>query len=988
MSVNTKFANQSTERKSSFQYLTNNCVVRQPNAFQSECSKFSKTRVPSKVVETNDLSNSVTSNSVPTTTESKVMTNDKVIAPEMFRINSFKTSRKDKFVPISKVRASVRKNPIIISQPHVITKKHVNSDSNGLFSTGVDNTANTRRPRPRSNTNNDRPVMHLKVVASKIKKLKNTIGIYKFLRIRNICHLNVITLSFAIRNDKSKVVCAMCKQWLIIANHDVGVLNYMNGMNSRGTYKKTVFKFYLFFGKSSKFVYGTDHFGNDHIATILGYGDLQWGNILIIMVYFVEVLRHNLFLVGQFCDSNLEVTFRRNHRFVRNLKGVDLLTRNRTTNLYTINLHETAPASALCLMAHSTSTKSWLWRQRLSHLNFDTINDLAKSDLIIGLPEFKYHKEHLCPSCEKGKRKKASHPPKRVQNSKQRLQLFHMNLCGPMRVKSINEKLYVLVIVDDYSRYTWVLFLRSKDEAPEEIKIFLKKNTVLLQALVIIIRTDNDTEFKNEIPKEDFDSVAKRLLSEHLNKIDSWNEEIGRWWRLLEQCWFSFVHHSSYGLKQLLLRATLKTALSFILDLTNIYKLINGRKPDISFLYVFGALCYPKNDREDIEKLGAKGFIDADHPSHVYKLKKALYGLKQAPREWHGELLKFLLHNHFFKGTIDPTLFIRRFDDVILVDFGFKLTGYSDVDYAGCKDTFKSTSGGTQFLGDKLVSYLSKKQEIIKTGTPCLETTSFKYCLVNFSIESVSFIASLNPDTSCPIQDELNILIYAIHAKSTLLSYLDKRLSFDELKNSFEATIKRLRTFTPMESDFDRTIPKIANESLKRAAKEEVEQESSKRQKTRESSEPREKEDDELTLDDLQQMMMIFRVEEVYVEALQVKYLIIDWEFYIEESRKYWKIIRVRNHTETYQIFADILKKINRDDLVKLWDLVKERFSTAEPTNDKKKELWVELKRLFEPNNDDTLWKLQRKRISVDKRAYDFNVGEQAVSRTIFRDSK
>nr|GFB79582.1 hypothetical protein [Tanacetum cinerariifolium] len=118
------------------------------------------------------------------------------------------------------------------------------------------------------------------------------------------------------------------------------------------------------------------------------------------------------------------------------------------------------------------------------------------------------------------------------------------------------------------------------------------------------------------------------------------------------------------------------------------------------------------------------------------------------------------------------------------------------------------------------------------------------------------------------------------------------------------------------------------------------------RQKTGESSEPKEKEDDELTQEDLQQMMMMVPVEELYVEALQVKYPIIEWELYIEESKKYWKIIRVGNHTETYQIFADMLKKFDRDDVVKLW--VKERFSTTKPTDDKEKELWVQLMRLFD----------------------------------------
>nr|GFD24042.1 retrovirus-related Pol polyprotein from transposon TNT 1-94 [Tanacetum cinerariifolium] len=188
--------------------------------------------------------------------------------------------------------------------------------------------------------------------------------------------------------------------------------------------------------------------------------------------------------------TDLEVAFRRNTCFVRDLDGVDLLKGNRFTNLYTINLYDMASASPICLMACATPTKSWLWHQRLSHLNFDTINDLAKNDLVSGLPKFKYAKEHLCPSCEQGKSKRASHPPKLVPNSKQRIHLLHIDLCGLMRVASINGKRYVLVIVDDYSRYTWVYFLITKDETPEVIKNSLKKIYVCIQAHVIIVRTD------------------------------------------------------------------------------------------------------------------------------------------------------------------------------------------------------------------------------------------------------------------------------------------------------------------------------------------------------------------------------------------------------------------------------------------------------------------------------------------------------------------
>nr|GEZ47730.1 Gag-Pol polyprotein [Tanacetum cinerariifolium] len=111
--------------------------------------------------------------------------------------------------------------------------------------------------------------------------------------------------------------------------------------------------------------------------------------------------------------------------------------------------------------------------------NLQTELERTKERFESGLPKFKYHKEHLCPSCEQGKSKRASHRPKPVLNSRQRLHLLHMDLCGPMRIASINGKRYVLVIIDDYFRYTWVHFLRSKDEAPEVIKAFLKRITVL-----------------------------------------------------------------------------------------------------------------------------------------------------------------------------------------------------------------------------------------------------------------------------------------------------------------------------------------------------------------------------------------------------------------------------------------------------------------------------------------------------------------------------
>ncbi|GKA94155.1 retrovirus-related pol polyprotein from transposon TNT 1-94, partial [Tanacetum coccineum] len=309
----------------------------------------------------------------------------------------------------------------------------------------------------------------------------------------------------------------------------------------------------------------------------------------------------------------LEVAFRRNTCFVRNLKGDDLLKGNRTTNLYIINLYEMASASPIYLITHATSTKLWLWHQHLSHINFDTINDLAKNDLVTGLPKFKYHKEHLCPSSEQGKSKKASHPPKPVRNSKQRLHLLHMDLCRPMRVESINRKRYILVIVDDYSCYTWVHFPRSKDEAPKAIKTFLKKITVLLQAPVIILRTDNGTELKNQVLKEYFDSVGISYQSSFV-RTPLQNGVVERRNQMLVEAARTMLIFSCAPLflcVEAIATSCYTQNRSIIHHRFNKtpYELINGKKPDISFLHVFGDLCYPKNDREDIGKLGAKGDI-------------------------------------------------------------------------------------------------------------------------------------------------------------------------------------------------------------------------------------------------------------------------------------------------------------------------------------------------------------------------------------------
>ncbi|GKA69728.1 putative ribonuclease H-like domain-containing protein [Tanacetum coccineum] len=219
----------------------------------------------------------------------------------------------------------------------------------------------------------------------------------------------------------------------------------------------------------------TVRFGNDHFGAIMGYRDYVIGDSVTSRVYYVEGFGHNLFSIVQFCDSDLEVAFRKHSCYVRNEDGVELLKGSHGLNLYTIFVEDMMKSSLICLLSKASKNKSWLWHHRLNHLNFGTINNLARKDLVRGLPRLKFEKDHLCFACQLGKNKKYSHKPKFENTIIEVLHTIYMNLYGPMRVQSINGKKYILVIVDDYSRFTWVKFLRSKDETLEFVIKFLKQ---------------------------------------------------------------------------------------------------------------------------------------------------------------------------------------------------------------------------------------------------------------------------------------------------------------------------------------------------------------------------------------------------------------------------------------------------------------------------------------------------------------------------------
>ncbi|GJX63437.1 retrovirus-related pol polyprotein from transposon TNT 1-94 [Tanacetum coccineum] len=312
-------------------------------------------------------------------------------------------------------------------------------------------------------------------------------------------------------------------------------------------------------------------FENDHVTKIMGYGDYQIGNVKISKVYYVEGLRHNLFSVGQFGDSNLEVAFHQHNCFIHNLEGVDLLTGSRGNNLH---------------------------------------------GLVRGLPKLKFKKDHMCSACAMGKSKKKPHKPKSEDTNQEKLYLLHMDLFGPMRVASVNGKKYILVIVDEYSRFAWVKCLRSKDEAPDFIIKFLKMIQVWLKAPACRIKTDNGTKFVNQTLREYYENVgiSHETSVAHSPQQNGVSERRNH--TLIEAVRIILI----YAKAPLFLWAKAVATACYTQNRSIIrlrhrktpYELLHEKLPDLSFLHVFGALCYPTNDSKNLGKLQLKADIDFD----------------------------------------------------------------------------------------------------------------------------------------------------------------------------------------------------------------------------------------------------------------------------------------------------------------------------------------------------------------------------------------
>ncbi|GJU16599.1 retrovirus-related pol polyprotein from transposon TNT 1-94 [Tanacetum coccineum] len=391
-------------------------------------------------------------------------------------------------------------------------------------------------------------------------------------------------------NRKNKLICGKCKQRMFDANHDVYFLYFVNDVNMHAKSKS----------KSKKNQVHNIWKPTGKVFTEVG---LKWkptrrlftivDNSCPLTRRLKQVKSVGSSKKAKIVESEIANNLEPTHLWGYNATDVpssssfvnDMLSRlfsgSKDTNLYTISLDDMLKTSLICLLSKTSKTKSWLWHRWLSHLNFDTLNKLAKDGLARGIRKLKFQKDHLCLASALGKSKKSSHQHKAKDTNQEKLYLLHMDLCGPMR-----------------------------DEAPDAIIKCIKNIQVRLNATVCNVRIDNGTELVNQTLRDFYENVGISHQTS-VARTPQQNDVVERRNRTLVEATRTMLIFSKAPL-YLWAEAINTTCYTQNLSLIHLfynktpYELMHDKKPDLSSLHVFGSLCYLTKDSEDLGKLNAK----------------------------------------------------------------------------------------------------------------------------------------------------------------------------------------------------------------------------------------------------------------------------------------------------------------------------------------------------------------------------------------------
>ncbi|GJZ32638.1 putative ribonuclease H-like domain-containing protein [Tanacetum coccineum] len=636
-----------------------------------------------------------------------------------------------------------------------------------------------------------------------------------------------------------------------------------------------------------------------------------------------------------------------------------LLKVSRKNNMYSVDMKNIVPKESLtCLVAKAILDESMLGHMRLDHVNFKSINKLVKENLVRGLPTKRFENDQTCVACLEGKQHKASCKSK-IQNSiTQPLFMLHMDLFGPTFMSSLMNKKYCLVVTDDYSRFTWVFFLATKDETSGILKSFITEVENLVDTKVKIIRCDNGTEFKNRVMSEfcEKKGIKKEFSVARTPQQNGVAERRNR--TLIEAArtmladsklpttfWAEAVNTACYVQNRVLVvKPHNKTP----------YELFRGRTPALSFMRPFGCHVTILNTLDYLGKLDGK----SDEGFFVG------YSMNCDNRDLSSE-------------AKEDGIFISQ--DKYVADILRN-------DYARASLDRKSTIGGCQFLGYRLISWQCRKQTVVATSTTKVEYVAVASCCGqrfmhkcmlewNGNSSNVKFKAQLFSEGST---HQLKLSLINTHSapyksyippfsltfwrttRQGIYGFLNQISYSDTGSGNIDKTptipmIPPLKEVNTLGSDegISTTEKDVSTVELVSTAgaivttdsvatKTKLQQEQKRlgfEAAVRLQAELKEEERQRIARC-IQSMMIIVPEQGMNVEALQTKYPIIDWEIY----------------TEALGILNVVLKS---SELEIILSLVKEKFNSIEPTDDKEREIWVELKRLFEPDTDDELWKLQ-----------------------------
>ncbi|GJR88847.1 putative ribonuclease H-like domain-containing protein [Tanacetum coccineum] len=346
-------------------------------------------------------------------------------------------------------------------------------------------------------------------------------------------------------------------------------------------------------------------------------GKIKSGTLVFDDVYFCKELKYNVFSVSQIYDKKNNVLFTDTECLVLSSdfmlldESQVLLRVPRKDNIYSVDLKSVVPTKGLtCLFVKATIDESNLWHRRRGHINFKNMNKLVRGNLVRGLPSKIFENDHSCVACQKGKQHKASCKAKLVNSISKPLHMLHMDLFGPTNVKSLMKKSYCLVVTDDFSRFSWVFFLATKDETSGILKTFITEIENQLDYKVKVIRSDNGTEFKNSVMNQfcEMKGIKREFSVSRTPQQNSIAERRNR--TLIEAArtmlvdsklpttfWAEAVNTACYVLNRVLvIKPHTKTP----------YELIHGRTPLIDFMKSFGCPVTILNTRDHLGKFNGK----------------------------------------------------------------------------------------------------------------------------------------------------------------------------------------------------------------------------------------------------------------------------------------------------------------------------------------------------------------------------------------------